>query len=156
MKKSWIIVLAFVFLWSAVPAFSAPLPVPSTLCLESDGGEETFSLFLETKGEIGDVEYFDVTGSWVDYACVGACVSLIGGSAHRKGRKKLHLGLTGAFDQEGPGGGSTMFQLGFDITWNLKKEKGDLSRSLLSDGGGAERTAVGTAVDCSSLPEPPY
>ena len=163
MKKSWIIVLAFVFLYSAVPAFSAPLPVPSTLCLESDGGEETFSLFLETKGEIGDVEYFDVTGSWVDYACVGACVSLIGGSAHRKGRKKLHLGLTGAFDDgSGPGGGGTMYQTSFDITWNLKKEKGDYSYFYIFDGelsvkaftDSMSGTGTLTPLDCSDLPSP--
>ena len=164
MKKSWIIVLAFVFLYSAVPAFSADQPVPSELCLL--GSEpEFFALILETNGEIGDVEFFDVSGWWT-YAFGGS--SLIKGSAHRNGRKKLHLGLTGAFDEDGPGGGGVIFKQNFDVSYNLKREKGDYSYFVIADEdvllktssetsrGTFSGTGTLTALDCSELPEPPH
>ena len=78
--------------------------------------------------------YFKVTGSWVDGAC--GCESLIGGSAHRNGRKKLHLGLTGAADADGPGGGAGTHQAGYDVRYNLKKEKGASSYLYLYGGEG--------------------
>jgi hypothetical protein len=161
MKKSWIIVLAFVFLWSAVPAFS--VPVPSELCLL--GSEpEFFALILETKGEIGDVEFFDVSGWWMHGGC--ECISLIKGGAHRRNRKKLHLGLTGVFDEGGPGGGGDIYQAGFDVSYNLKKEKGDYSYIYIWDEeppvkaftetSGESGTGTLIEIDCSEGPEPPW
>ena len=152
MKKSWIIVLAFVFLWSAVPAFSAPLPVPSSLCLQSDNYIGNLRLILESKGKIGGVEYFDVTGS-MSSENIG---SLLKGSAHHRHKKILHLGLTGAFDLAGPGDGGGIYQVGYDVRYNLFKEKGALSYLYLDDVEGVSGTDSLTAVDCSSLPKPPY
>ena len=128
--------MAFVFLWSAVPAFSAPLPAPSELCLISKDGVDGFRLLLENKGTIGDTEYFEVIGSWVNDNC--GCSSLINGSAHRQGKKKLHLGYTQVFDVDGPGDGGTVIQLGFDISYNLKKEKATASFLELHQEGGAD------------------
>ena len=162
MKKSWIIVLAFVFLYSAVPAFSADQPVPSELCLL--GSEpEFFALLLESKGKLGDLEFFDVSGWWTH---VFGGSSLIKGSAHRKGRKKLHLGLTGTFDAYGPGSGGDTYQLGYDVRYNVKREKGSYSYSYLSDdvdllktfsetsSESFSGTATLKAVNCSDLPKP--
>ena len=149
MKKSWIIVLAFVFLWSAVPAFS--VPVPSTLCLQwSSHPSSTLRLLLESKGKIGGVEYFDVTGSyaWVDGGF------LLKGSAHRQGKKVLHLGLTGTYDGWGPGGGGLTSLESFDVRYNLKREKGVSSWLSLVIGAGNAGTDPLKAVDCSSLPKP--
>ena len=161
MKKSWIIVLAFVFLYSAVPAFS--VPVPSTLCLYvgDSKGPESIRLILNSEGKIGNVEYFRVSGSWV----WDEGEDLLTGSAHRQGRKVLHLGLTGAFDEDGPGGGGVIYKQNFDVSYNLKQEKGPYSYFYIVDGGGPPvktfidgMSAISTlkAVDCSSLPEPPW
>ena len=157
MKKSWIIVLAFLFLYSAGPAFSAPLPVPSELCLISKDGADGFRLLLENKGTIGDTEYFGVIGSWMNDDC--GCASLITGSAHREGKKKLHLGFTQVIDEGGPGVGDTMVQLSFDISYNLKKEKATMSYLVLDvddDLPGGVGVVTRWAVDCSTLDEPPW
>ena len=146
MKKSWIIVLAFVFLYSAVPAFS--VPVPSTLCLSV--GTESIRLILNSEGKIGSVEYFRVTGSWVwDEGS-----ELLTGSGHRQGKKVLHLGLTGALDEEGPGGGDYIYLDGLDVRYNLKKGRGVWSWISLTEGDGDELTGPLFAVDCSDLPKP--
>ena len=153
MKKSWIIVLAFVFLYSAVPAFS--VPVPSTLCLRVmvDGGgvgTESIRLILNSEGKIGSVEYFRVTGSWVwDEGS-----ELLTGSGHRQGKKVLHLGLTGTVDVDGPGGGGITYHQSYDIKYNLKKEKGVSSVLFLAVGDGDSWGGTLKAVDCSSLPGP--
>ena len=56
-----------------------------------------------------------------------------------------------------------MYQSGFDITWNLKKEKGDYSFFYIGDEeeallptfiDGMSGTGTLTAVDCSELPDP--
>ena len=154
MKKSWIIVLAFVFLYSAVPAFS--VPVPSTLCLRVmfDGGSvgtESIRLILNSEGKIGSVEYFRVTGSWVwDEGS-----ELLTGSGHRQGKKVLHLGLTGAFDEDGPGGGDYIYLDGLDVRYNLKKGKGVWSLIYISEDFVNTDTGTSSAVDCSDLPKPP-
>ena len=175
MKKSWIIVLAFVFLWSAVPAFS--VPVPSELCLRVGPYSDSFRVILNSEGMIGSVEYFRVTGSyvWPAYAREGSRWvngggrnggggSLLKGSAHRQGKKLLHLGLTGTFDAYGPGSGGDTYQLGYDVRYHLKKKKGTMSYSYLSDEAPPAKaftdsisgTDTLTAVDCSTLDEPPY
>ena len=174
MKKSWIIVLAFVFLYSAVPAFSAPLPVPSELCLRVGPYPDNFRVILNSEGMIGSVEYFRVTGSYVWADAMegsrwvngggrnGGGGSLLKGSAHRQGKKLLHLGLTGTFDAYGPGSGGMMLQVGYDVRYHLKKKKGTMSYSYLSDEAPPAKaftdsisgTDTLTAVDCSSLPKP--
>ena len=154
MKKSRIIVLAFVFLWSAVPAFSAPKPVPSILCLEWDSYSDNIRLILKSEGKIEGVEYFRATGSHV----ADSRASVIKGSAHRSGRKVLHLSLTGGFDDDGPGSGGGMFQSSHDVRYNLAREKGAVSWLYLWVGtaGGTNLTDTLKAVDCSSLPKPSY
>ena len=152
MKKSWIIVLAFVFLWSAVPAFS--VPVPSELCLYrgDSKGPQSIRLILNSEGKIGSVEYFRVTGSWVwDEGS-----ELLTGSGHRQGKKVLHLGLTGTYDAVGPGGGDDLYFDGLDVRYNLKKGRGVWSWISLAEDGGNEETGPFAAVDCASLPKPSW
>ena len=153
MKKSWIIVLAFVCLWSAVPAFSTPLPVPSELCLQvSDYEGENIRLILNSEGMIGNVEYFRVSGSYV----WDEGAELLTGSAHRKSRRALHFGFTGTYDEGGPGAGYDTTLEGYDMRYNLKKGQGVWSIVYIWDEGTHESTATLTAVDCSTLDEPPW
>ena len=148
MKKSWIIVLAFVFLYSAVPAFSAPRPVPKRLCwVFAYDDNVSWRLLPESKGKIRGVEYFDVTGS---FSFPGGDF-LLNGSAHRKGKNVLHLGLTGTFDVYGPGGGGDMIQFGLDVLYNLKTKEGEMS---FMDSDGFEEVLPIAGVGCSSLPKP--
>ena len=150
MKKSWIIVLAFVFLYNAVPAFSAPRPVPKRLCWLFDDDYLSIRLLPESKGKIRGVEYFDMTGSF-SFPGWGF---LLNGSAHRKGKNVLHLGFTGTFDLDGPGGGGDMLQFGFDVLYNLKTKEGEMSL-MYSGGDEADEASVPIAgVGCSSLPKP--
>ena len=150
MKKSWIIVLAFVFLYSAVPAFSAPRPVPKRLCWLFDDDYLSIRLLPESKGKIRGVEYFDMTGSF-SFPGNGQGDFLLNGSAHRKGKNVLHLGLTGTFDVYGPGGGDHMIHVGFDGLYNLKTKEGVMS---FMDSDGFEAVWPIAGVGCSSLPKP--
>ena len=168
MKKSWIIVLAFVFLYSAVPAFSAPLPVPSELCLRVGPYPDNFRVILNSEGMIGSVEYFRVTGSYVWADAMegsrwvngggrnGGGGSLLKGSAHRQGKKLLHLGLSMTSDEGGPGVGDTVVQVGVDVLYHLKREKGVMSYIGLGEEMAEDGTERLKAIDCSTLDEPPW
>ena len=123
------------------------------MCLQWDSQDDNFRLLLESKGKIGDVEHFDVTASSVSQSDS----FLLNGSAHRHHRKKLHLGLTGTWDDDGPAGaGSTAILLGYDVSYNPKKEKGVSSYINIEVEKKDTIIDTLTKVSCSSLPKPAW
>ena len=148
MKKSWIIVLAFVFLYSAVPAFSVPIPVPENLCLQWDTYDsDTTRLSLESKGKVAGVEHFEVTGTHIS-----AYIFPVTGTAIRhnnrvmRQKKQIDISISGHASWDGPG---DMTKVWVEIRYHLKKKKGKLSYAF--DVGDITGIDTVTEVACSSL-----
>ena len=145
MKKSWIIVLAFVFLYSAVPAFSKP--VPSELCLELPGGHEYFALILESKGTVADVEYWEVNGTH------DGLFSIVG-TAKRLNKRMIEMAFGGAADVNvfGPGDGYLFLNTAIHLDYHLKKKTGNMSYLYLQkEGDSYDGTSTVSETDCSSV-----
>ena len=130
---------------------SAAHPVPNTLCIIVGETGESAAFKLTSLGNIKGIEYFDVHGSWFE---PGAFDVLVSGTAHRRGGRRLHLGVIGMMDFDGPGNGGTMFHSGLDLLVVLHTSRGRYSAYHQRPGAAINGTGEIEVVTCSSLSNP--